>query len=109
MNTTSNQTSNPSSLPYRLGHFVVTPGVVERIALKDSKRAITLHHLRYWGLENRNTYGDMPEHDNPLLSLSHQRNGDRLLSVYQDRNGTRFWIITEADRSVTTILLPDEY
>ena len=37
------------------------------------------------------------------------REGFRLLSAYRDRNGTKFWIITEADRSVTTLLLPEEY
>jgi hypothetical protein len=33
----------------------------------------------------------------------------RLFSVYHDRNGVKFWIITEADRSVTTVLLPEDY
>lgn len=33
----------------------------------------------------------------------------RLLSVYTISNGTKFWVITEADRSATTFLLPDEY
>jgi hypothetical protein len=33
----------------------------------------------------------------------------RLFSVYTSTSGTRFWIITEADRSVTTVLLPDDY
>jgi hypothetical protein len=33
----------------------------------------------------------------------------RLLSVYTDSDDTRFWIITEADRSLTTVLLPDDY
>lgn len=33
----------------------------------------------------------------------------RLLSVYTDRNGAKFWIITEADRSATTVLLPEDY
>jgi hypothetical protein len=37
------------------------------------------------------------------------KEGFRLMSVYADRNGTKFWIITEADRSVTTVLLPDDY
>jgi hypothetical protein len=37
------------------------------------------------------------------------REGFRILSVYSDRYGTRFWIITEADRSVTTVLLPADY
>jgi hypothetical protein len=31
------------------------------------------------------------------------------MSVYQDSKNTKFWIITEADRSVTTVLLPEEY
>lgn len=37
------------------------------------------------------------------------KNGFRLLSVYRTQSGTRFWIITEADRSSTCVLLPDEY
>ena len=37
------------------------------------------------------------------------REGFRLLSAYQSQSGHKFWVITEADRSVTTILLPDEY
>ena len=36
-------------------------------------------------------------------------NGGRLMSVWTDPQGTKFWIITEADRSVTTVLLPEEY
>jgi hypothetical protein len=35
--------------------------------------------------------------------------GARLLSVYQTRGGVKFWIVTEADRSATTALLPEEY
>ena len=35
--------------------------------------------------------------------------GERLLSVYHDRNGVKFYVITEWDRSVTTLLLPLEY
>jgi hypothetical protein len=31
------------------------------------------------------------------------------MSAYTDRNGVKFWIITEHDRSVTTVLLPDDY
>ena len=37
------------------------------------------------------------------------REGTRVFSAYELRGGTRIWIITEADRSVTTILLPEEY
>jgi hypothetical protein len=37
------------------------------------------------------------------------REGTRVFSAYELRHGTRIWIITEADRSATTILLPKEY
>ena len=36
-------------------------------------------------------------------------NGTRILSAYRTAKQERLWIITEWDRSVTTILLPDEY
>jgi len=49
------------------------------------------------------TDDDWLENDRALES------GRRLLSAYQDRNGTPFWVITEADRSATTVLLPDDY
>jgi hypothetical protein len=35
--------------------------------------------------------------------------GFRIFSVYRTRNGEKLWVITEADRSVTTLLLPSEY
>jgi hypothetical protein len=35
--------------------------------------------------------------------------GFRLLSVYQSADGVKFWVITEADRSVTTVLMPEDY
>ena len=37
------------------------------------------------------------------------RQGMRILSAYRTRTGQKFWIITEADRSATTILLPEDY
>jgi hypothetical protein len=35
--------------------------------------------------------------------------GFRLFSVYRANHGGKFWIITEADRSATTVLLPEDY
>jgi len=52
--------------------------------------------------------GRCDEHDRKENELSLQH-GWRILSSYTMSNGTRFWIITEADRSVTTFLLPEEY
>ena len=37
------------------------------------------------------------------------RDGERLLSVYRSAAGVAFWVLTEADRSVTTVLLPEDY
>ena len=49
--------------------------------------------------------------DAPLIDLNDAsvKGEGRLMSRYQTDNGTSFWIITEWDRSVTTILLPLEY
>jgi hypothetical protein len=47
--------------------------------------------------------------EDQLANLQAVREGTRVFSAYKLRDGTRIWIITEADRSVTTILLPEEY
>ncbi len=44
-----------------------------------------------------------------LANLRAVSEGRRVFSAYELRDGTRIWIITEGDRSVTTILLPEEY
>ena len=53
-------------------------------------------------------WGNLDEHDWKANDDAIQYGG-RVLSSYKDKNETRFWIITEADRSSTTILLPEEY
>lgn len=52
---------------------------------------------------------DHPEdwETNYCFALKHGEG--RLFSVYRDRKGVKFWIITEADRSATTVLLPEDY
>jgi len=52
-------------------------------------------------------WGEVDEHDRKAnqYALEH---GLRVMSVYTLRTGEKIWIITEADRSVTTILLPEE-
>ena len=44
-----------------------------------------------------------------LQDLRSVGEGTRVFSAYALRDGTRIWIITEADRSITTIFLPEEY
>ena len=47
--------------------------------------------------------------ENQLANLRAVRDGARVFAAYELRDGTRIWIITGADRSVTTILLAEEY
>jgi hypothetical protein len=53
-------------------------------------------------------WGDLDEHDRAVNDRSVKKRL-RLLSAYHLWDGTKIWIITEADRSSTTILLPSEY
>ncbi len=53
-------------------------------------------------------WGDVCEEDKRANDEA-LKSGARLLSSYHDRNGVKFWVITEADRSSTTVLLPGEY
>jgi hypothetical protein len=47
--------------------------------------------------------------EDQLANLQAVRDGTRVFSAYELRDGTRIWLVTEADRSATTILLPEEY
>ena len=56
----------------------------------------------------RGDWGDLEEEDK-LQNVESVREGNQLLSAYEIQPGIRVWIITEWDRSVTTILLPEDY
>ena len=58
--------------------------------------------------ERHHHWGDLDPEDRQANDLS-LKDGSRLLSAYHSKDGTKFWIITEADRSVTTVLLPGDY
>lgn len=85
-------------LPLELGAVVRTPGVMN-LPLDPLILALMEHQSGNWG--------DVCSEDwtSNDLALEH---GDRILSSYSI-NGTKMWIITEWDRSVTTLLLPEEY
>jgi hypothetical protein len=53
-------------------------------------------------------WGDLSTHDR-IMNEEAVRDGLRIMSVYPFPNGVRLYIITEADRSMTTVLLPSEY
>lgn len=85
---------------FRLGRVCATPGVIEEIPDIDQMTALQRHARGDWGELDPE---DWAENE---LSL---KKGFRLFSVYHSTQDVKFWIITEADRSVTTILLPSEY
>lgn len=87
-------------ISFELGKLLITPAAQREIDQGDVLDAIHRHASGDWGnLEPE----DVEEND---ISL---REGFRLLSSYLDRRGVKFWIITEADRSSTTVLLPSDY
>ena len=92
--------NHPLSAKFPLGQTVSTPGALETLHPGDMFNSLQRHARGDWG-----DSGEADRQENELSLLE----GFRLFSVYHDRNGTKFWIITEADRSATTILLPDEY
>ena len=87
---------------FSLGQTVMTIGARE--ALEDSNELpitfLAKHQSGDWGIVGRE---DKQENEFSI------KNGFRLLSAYMTTNSEKIWIITEADRSVTTILLPEEY
>jgi hypothetical protein len=87
---------------FLLGQIVATAGALA--ALERAKQPLTCflarHAIGDWG-ELEPT--DVAENE---YSVAH---GFRLLSSYQTDAGEKLWIITEADRSATTLLLPEAY
>ena len=87
---------------FPLGHIVGTPDALAGLAEagQTPQEFICRHQVGDWGELDAE---DRAENERSL------KDGCRLLSAYTLRDGTRLWIITEADRSSTTLLLPEEY
>lgn len=98
----TNTSQQPRVARFTLGQTVITPGAEESLQLAG-QTAIEFLRRHMSG-----DWGDLSEDDVKENELSLER-GFRLLSCYQTTKGERIWIITEADRSATTILLPSEY
>ena len=87
---------------FALGRCLATPGAVEAINDAGQAPAVFLdRHLR-------GDWGDCDAEDRQRNEEALQM-GARIFSVYHTRKGIKLWVITEADRSATTILLPSEY
>ena len=94
---------------FKLGQTVATPGALAALE-KSSESALPFllkHQTGDWGSE-------VCDEDKKLNDEAVAHEGDpdqqqRVLSCYRTSKNERIWVITEYDRSVTTILLPDEY
>jgi hypothetical protein len=87
---------------FELGRIVATPGALA--ALKKSGQQPGEFLTRHVNLE----WGDLSDED-PKENDYSLEHGFRFLSSYRTTTGDKLWIITESDRSVTTLLLPEEY
>ena len=87
---------------FPLGRVLATPGALDAMirANQTPDEFLRRHIAGDWG--------ELDAHDlaENLYSLKH---GFRILSSYRTKAGTVVWVITEADRASTTILLPQEY
>ena len=100
MNTT---TGRRATLPrFPLGKLVATPRAL---------RLLAQHKVEPFDLILRHVGGDYGAIDAEDVSANEAalKRGHRILSSYPLSSDKKLWIITEADRSVTTLLLPDEY
>jgi hypothetical protein len=87
---------------FELGQIVATPGA---LAAMEAAGHIPPEFL----LRHKNgDWGSVPEEDARENERA-LRDGDRLFSAYPTQQQETLWVITEADRSATTMLLPDEY
>ena len=97
-----NTTQRPIVTRFALGQTYITPGAEEalQIAGQTAIEFLRRHMSCDWG--------DLSDDDIKENELSLKK-GFRLLSNYRTGKGQQLWIITEADRSATTVLLPAEY
>ncbi len=84
------------------GQIVVTPGALKALAeARVSPLSLLARHLS-------GDWGDLDAEDKSENEIAVER-GYRILSAYTLSTGERIWIITEADRSSSCLLLPSEY
>jgi hypothetical protein len=87
---------------FPLGRVVATAGALE--ALSDAKQGASV----FLEFHQEGEWGEVSSEDKAANMLA-LVTGERLLSRYRTAKNVRLWVITEADRSSTTILLPEEY
>jgi hypothetical protein len=102
LSTANNVNSTPLPVRFPLGRLFMTPGAIE--ALEESKESAQTFINRHAQLEQ----GELSDEDHKenLFSVNKSL---RIFSAFKTAKGVKIWIISEADRSATTLLLPSEY
>jgi hypothetical protein len=86
---------------FKPGTLAITPACMDKVDPQYALAALVQHLQGKWGLIDR---------EDEAVNNFALENGGRLVSVYPLPNDAGdFWIITEGDRSVTTMLLPSDY
>ena len=88
---------------FPLGQTVATPGALEALA----QACVTPQEI--CARHRRGDWGDALPAEDAAMNDQEVDAGGRLLSAYWLPGRVKLWVITEWDRSVTTILLPEEY
>ena len=106
---TTNPTPHTESVPtaavfplFNMGRVCATPGALD---------ALTTNKQNYIDFLSRHVTGDWLEmcEDDQETNRNAVDDDVRVFSAYSLKNGSKLWVITEHDRSVTTLLLPSEY
>ena len=92
-------------MKFSLGQTVMTRGVADKVAVDPLFAKFSIDSLKRHA---NGDWGDLCEDDKKENEFSLDKHL-RLFSAYEKEGLPKIWIITEADRSVTTILFPEEY
>lgn len=97
--TEAGDTITPEEPRFPLGRLLITTNAQGQLKPEEVNAGLSRHASGDWGNVCKD---DAQQNDEAMID------GDRLLSSYPGKAGT-FWIITEADRSATTVLMPEDY
>jgi hypothetical protein len=100
--TTKENNTTPSAVRFSLGRLFMTPGAIE--AVEEAGQSAQEFLSRHARLEQGELSAE--DHRENLFSVDKYL---RIFSAYKTAHGVKLWVITEANRSATTILLPSEY
>lgn len=86
--------------PLPMGQIIITPGALRTLASQDITDALRRH-----AGADHDDFNHPEQGEKKRAALQ----GCRRLSAYRAQDGTRFWVISEADEPLTTVLLPEDY